>query len=99
MDITIERTKLFTKWVGKLKDPKAKAAILSRVQKLKQGLYGDAEPVGEGVTELRVHVGKGYRVYLKHRESRIIVILCGGNKKTQKSDIKLAKAVAKQLGI
>ena len=99
MDITIQRTKLFDEWVRGVKDPKAKAAILSRVQRLQHGLYGDAEPVGEGITELRIHVGKGYRVYIKKRNQEIIVALGGGNKKTQQKDIDRVKELAKDLGL
>ncbi|MDF4902137.1 type II toxin-antitoxin system RelE/ParE family toxin [Vibrio parahaemolyticus] len=99
MDKTIKSTPLFDEWLKGLKDPKAKATVLSRVQRLKFGLYGDCEPVGKGISELRIHIGKGYRVYFKEQNKQIVILLCGGNKKTQPKDIKLAKQIANDLGL
>ena len=92
----IEKTDEFDKWLRKLKDLRAKAKILIRIQKLESnGHFGDCESVGGGITELRIHYAKGYRVYLKEKDGRIIVLLIGGDKSTQKKDIKRAKELAK----
>jgi len=86
----------FSAWLTKLKDTQAKAKIAGRVQRLAHGLAGDVEPVGEGVSELRVHFGPGYRVYFVKHGAAVIVLLCGGDKSSQARDIKAAKALAKQ---
>ncbi|MGI2946783.1 type II toxin-antitoxin system RelE/ParE family toxin [Vibrio diabolicus] len=99
MEKIIHSTPLFDEWLKGLKDPKAKAAVASRVQRLKFGLYGDCEPVGKGISELRIHIGKGYRVYFKEQDKVITIVLCGGDKKTQTKDIKLAKKLAEDLGL
>ncbi|ATA51790.1 type II toxin-antitoxin system RelE/ParE family toxin (plasmid) [Vibrio anguillarum] len=88
---TIKRTQLFDDWLKTLKDAQARGAITARVQRLTQGLSGDVKPVGSGISELRIHVGKGYRVYFKRSGKQIVVLLCGGNKKTQNQDIERAK--------
>ena len=85
----------FTTWLASLRDRQAKARIAGRIQRLAHGLAGDVEPVGEGVSELRVHQGPGYRVYFCLRGSQLIVLLCGGDKSSQARDIKAAKALAK----
>jgi putative addiction module killer protein len=79
-------------WLSSLRDKIAKARITSRLRQLQSGNMGDARPVGEGVVELRVHVGAGYRVYLGRYGERWIVLLCGGDKGTQTKDIARAKA-------
>lgn len=91
------QTETFTKWRKKIKDTQLKATIASRLFRLANGLAGDVKPVGEGVSELRVHHGKGYRIYYKKREKTIIILLCGGDKGTQTVDIKLAKKLAKEV--
>ncbi len=96
---TIKTTPEFKVWLKKLKDPKAKAAVISRIERLKRGLYGDCEPVGESYSELRIHIGKGYRVYFKEVDQVIVVILNGGNKKTQSKDIEAAKVIGRELGL
>lgn len=95
----IKRTQVFSDWLSSLKDAQARGSIAARVQRLAQGLSGDVKPVGSGISELRIHVGKGYRVYFKHSGKEIIILLCGGNKKTQTQDIEQAKAIAKELGL
>jgi putative addiction module killer protein len=82
---------------GRLRDLRAKAKIAARIDRLALGNAGDAEPVGEGVSELRIHYGPGYRVYFTHRGPIVIVLLCAGDKSTQTKDIKTAKALAAQL--
>jgi putative addiction module killer protein len=94
----IEKTLEFDKWLKKLKDLKAKAKILFRVQKLEEDEhFGDCEPVGDGIRELKVNFAKGYRVYFKEKDGKIIVLLIGGDKSTQQKDIKKAKEIWKKL--
>ena len=92
----IRRTDEFIKWVGELRDRKAAGRIAVAIEKLAFGL-GDIEPVGEGVSELKLHFGPGYRVYFVTRQRTIIIVLCGGDKSSQAGDIKEAKAMAKRL--
>ena len=81
---------LLDRWMAKLRDGRAKARILVQLDRLKLGLPGDWKPVGEGVFELRIFEGKGYRVYFA-REGKPVILLCGGDKSTQDRDIELAK--------
>lgn len=76
-----------TRWLDRLKDVKAKAAIFGRIARLQLGLFGDAKPIGGGVYELRVDIGPGYRVYYALSGKEIVLLLCGGDKRTQDSDI------------
>lgn len=82
----------YTDWVNGLKDKKGKERIITRLQRLENGLYGDCESVGEGVLELRMFFGPGYRVYFGEDEENIVILLCGGDKNTQKQDVKAAKS-------
>lgn len=94
----IEKTTEFDKWLRKLKDIRAKAKILFRIQKLEQDEhFGDCEPVGDGIRELKINYAKGYRVYFKEANGKIIVLLIGGDKSTQKKDIEKAKEIWKKL--
>jgi putative addiction module killer protein len=94
----IEKTSDFDKWFRKLKDLRAKAKILIRIQKLEQDEhFGDCEPVGDGIQELKINYAKGYRIYFKEKDGKIIVLLIGGDKSTQKSDIEKAKEIWKLL--
>lgn len=90
------QTERFAKWFRKLKDNSAKVAIARRIERLEQGNFGDSKFVGDKVFELRIDVGKGYRVYFMGRSSEIIILLVGGDKKTQSDDIKTAKKLAKE---
>ncbi|HCG7330521.1 TPA: type II toxin-antitoxin system RelE/ParE family toxin [Vibrio parahaemolyticus] len=99
MEMIIQTTPTFNKWFRGLKDSNAKASVSSHVDRLMFGLYGDVKPVGGGISELKINVGKGYRVYFKKRNKVITILLCGGNKKTQDKDIKLAKQLAKDLNM
>jgi putative addiction module killer protein len=81
----------FTTWLDNLRDLDGKRRIAARITRLQSGLYGDCEPVGEGVSELRMFFGPGYRVYFGEGENDIVILLCGGDKSTQKKDIKTAK--------
>jgi putative addiction module killer protein len=92
---TIRRTGEFDKWFNKLRDPEAKARILSRIKRLAGGNPGDVKPAGEGVSEMRIDYGPGYRVYYQDTGKEIIILLCGGDKTTQQADINRAKKIAK----
>ena len=94
--IEIKQTSTFMTWEGKLKDQRAKAAIAARIFRLANGLPGDVSPVGEGVSELRIHYGPGYRVYFQPRGKEIVILLCGGDKSSQAKDIETAKRLANE---
>lgn len=96
--VEIKQTETYRKWEHKLKDHKARAIIAARLFRLAHGLLGDVSPVGQGVSELRIHYGPGYRIYFQQRNNEIIVLLCGGDKSTQKKDIDVAKKLALELG-
>jgi len=87
----------FTAWIDGLKDATVRGVIVARVKRLERGLRGDVEPVGDGVSELRIHLGAGWRVYFTQRGRQLIVLLVGGSKRTQKRDIKRAKELAAML--
>jgi len=91
-----KQSSTFRKWVKKLKDERAKALVASRLTRLASGNAGDVAPVGDGISELRIHYGPGYRIYFFRSGDVIIVLLCGGDKSTQEKDIKLAKQIAAQ---
>jgi putative addiction module killer protein len=92
---TIKQTATYRTWESKLKDKRAKAAIAARIFRVSTGLMGDVSPVGQGVSELRIHYGPGYRVYFQQRGDELVILLCGGDKGTQARDIELAKTLAK----
>lgn len=90
----IEKTIEFDKWLRKLNDLRAKAKILFRLQKLEMDeYYGDCKQVGNGITELKINYAKGYRIYLKEKDGKIIILLIGGDKSTQSKDIEKAKEI------
>lgn len=93
----MRKTEVFANWFNGLKDPRAKARIQVRIDRLELGHFGDVAPVGEGVSELRIFYGPGYRVYFVQESSVLVILLSGGDKDSQKSDIAKAKALAKQL--
>jgi len=95
---TIRQTERFRVWLNALTDMRAKAAILDRLERAAAGNFGDHEPVRDGIFEMRVHVGPGYRVYYIRRGKEVYVVLCGGAKRTQKADIRLAIRMAAEIG-
>ncbi len=95
--LEVYKTEEFGRWFKKLKDRTAKARIQARIDRMEFGHFGDVEPVGEGVSELRLFYGPGYRIYFTQRSSVVVVLLNGGNKGSQKKDIKRAQELARQL--
>jgi putative addiction module killer protein len=96
MAIEIKQTETFRLWELKLKDKRVRTLIATRLSRLAEGLPGDIAPVGNGISELRIHYGPGYRVYLQQRVTILVVLLCGGDKSTQARDISLAKKLAQE---
>jgi putative addiction module killer protein len=94
--IEVRQTDLFANWLRKLRDEEARARIQIRIRRISLGNFGDIKPVGERVSELRIDYGPGYRVYLHQQGSLLVLLLAGGTKKTQQSDIAKAKALAKE---
>jgi putative addiction module killer protein len=92
--LELKQTEEFRKWRVQLNDARVLASIASRLDRLAFGLTGDVSPVGQGISELRIHLGAGYRIYFLQRGSAIIVLLCGGDKSTQQRDIQTAKRLA-----
>ena len=89
----------FTVWLDGLVDAEVRGVVLARIKRLALGLAGDVAPVGGGVSELRIHLGAGWRVYFVKRGAQLIVLLAGGSKRTQKTDIKRAKILAARLDL
>ncbi|APH71907.1 type II toxin-antitoxin system RelE/ParE family toxin [Aquibium oceanicum] len=92
----LKQTETFRKWWTRLKDERARGLIFARLDRLAYGHVGDVKPVGGGISEVRIHHGPGYRVYLQQRGSTLIVLLCGGDKSTQAKDIRTAKRLAEE---
>lgn len=95
--IEVRKTDTFAKWIDSLRDVKARVRILVRIERLSLGNPGDVKPVGKGVSELRIDYGSGYRVYYKKVRQTVIVLLAGGDKRTQTKDIKTAQRLAQNL--
>lgn len=94
---TIYKTTVFSEWFVRLRDKMAAFRIQARIDRVESGNLGDCSPVGEGVHEMRIHHGPGYRIYFVHQGADIIVLLAGGSKSTQTKDIKAAQLLARQL--
>jgi putative addiction module killer protein len=92
----LQQTETFRKWRTRLKDDRARAAIASRLDRLAYGHAGDVEPVGEGISELRIHYGPGYRIYFHRRGQAVVLLLSGGDKRSQAKDIKAAKRLLEE---
>ena len=95
--IEIRKTDLFAEWLDGLRDIQARARVQARIERLAMGNPGDVQAVGEGVSELRIHYGPGYRVYFKQRGRELIILLAGGDKSAQARDIKTALRLARYL--
>ena len=95
--VEIRKTDVFADWLDDLRDLRAKARILVRIERLAMGNPGDVKPVGEGVSEMKIDTGPGYRVYFIKHGRELIVLLAGGDKRTQAADIKLALRLARNL--
>lgn len=95
--VEVRKTDLFARWLDDLRDVQARARVQARIERLVAGNPGDIAPVGEGVSELRIDIGPGYRVYFRKRGRESIVLLAGGDKSTQARDIKAALRLARNL--
>ncbi|RKT45256.1 type II toxin-antitoxin system RelE/ParE family toxin [Thiocapsa rosea] len=94
--IELIKTDVFDRWLRDLRDTRARAKVAARIKRLSPGHPGDVKPVGEGVSEMRIPYGPGYRVYYITKGPIVVVLLCGGDKSTQSNDIEQAKAIAAQ---
>jgi putative addiction module killer protein len=95
--IEIRKTEAFERWFTRLRDRRAVARIKSRIDRLQLGLFGDVKPVGEGVSEMRIDYGPGYRIYFVQRGRELVILLAGGDKRTQTRDIGKALELARML--
>jgi len=95
--ITVLETENFKNWIRNLKDRIAQSIITARIRRISGGNFGDSKPVGDGICELRIDYGSGFRVYFTQREQEIVILLCGGDKSTQSRDIETAKRIAKNI--
>jgi putative addiction module killer protein len=95
--IDVRQTTIFQAWIDGLRDRRAVERIAMRIVRLQSGLFGDTKPVGDGVSEMRIDYGPGYRVYFSQRGKVVVILLCGGDKSTQNKDIKAAQALAAEL--
>ena len=93
----IKTTKTFTKWLSKLKDIKGRVTVARRIERMSNGNFGDVKSISSSMSELRITVGAGYRVYFTQRDKAIIILLVGGDKSTQSKDIVKAKKILKEL--
>jgi putative addiction module killer protein len=92
----IVQSDTFTAWLDNVKDERAAARIVTRIRRMEIGNAGDVRSVGDGVSEIRIDYGPGYRVYFARRGRTLVILLCGGDKKSQRKDIALAKRMAKE---
>ena len=95
--IELRKTQLFVQWLDGLRDIQGRARVQARIERLAAGNPGDVEPVGEGVSEMRIDYGPGYRVYFRKRGRELVILLAGGDKSTQAKDIKVALRLARNL--
>ncbi len=95
--LNVRQTNAFSSWLRSLRDQRARQKIVVRLQRMRFGHFGDVEAVGQGVSELRIHEGKGYRVYFRQQGSEVILLLCGGDKKSQQKDIAIAHQMAREI--
>ena len=95
--IEVRQTDKYSEWFAALRNGQARARINTRIRRLSLGNPGDVKPVGEGVSELRIDYGPGYRVYFTHRSRKVVILLAGGDKRTQERDIRAALELARNL--
>jgi putative addiction module killer protein len=95
--IQVRQTDIFVKWFGGLRDARARAMVTARIRRLSLGNLGDVKPVGHGVSEMRIDYGPGYRIYFVRRGSELVILLAGGDKRTQRRDIEKALELARKL--
>ena len=93
----LRQTETFAKWIVGLRDVRAQARILARLESARLGNLGDCKAIGSGIREMRIHVGPGYRVYFVQRKEAIVILLCGGSKSSQLRDLARAKKIAQEL--
>ena len=93
----VQQTDIFAKWLSKLKDRKAMAKLLVRVESLRQGNTGDSKTLGTGLHEIRIHYGPGYRIYFTRKSGLVVLLLCGGDKSSQSKDIAKARRIMAEL--
>ena len=94
---TVHQTQIFRHWLQKMRDKNIQVRIAARIRNAEAGNLGDSQPVGEGVSEMRIHLGSGYRVYYMMTGKAVIFLLMGGDKSTQQADIKRAISMARQI--
>jgi putative addiction module killer protein len=94
LEYAVTKSATFLRWLKELRDKRARARIAIRIDRVQEGNFGDHKAVGGGVSELRIPVGQGYRVYYTIREGTVVVLLCGGNKSSQPQDIRRAQRMA-----
>ena len=92
----IEQTEVFARWHAELRDLRARIAVGRRIERMAVGNFGDTKSVGDGVSEIRIDIGPGYRVYFTRRQRTLVILLCGGDKQTQRTDIRRAQQLAKE---
>jgi putative addiction module killer protein len=95
--VEVRQTEAFSGWLRRLRDAKAKARIAARIERMRLGNLGDWKSLGRGLMEIRVDYGPGYRVYFVHRGTAVVILLCGGDKRTQRRDIRQAYEMAEKL--
>ena len=95
--LEVRKTEVYARWLDGLRDVRARARVLVRVERLAAGNPGDVKPVGEGVSEMRIDYGGGYRVYFKRQGQTVVVLLAGGDKRTQNTDVETALRLARNL--
>jgi putative addiction module killer protein len=95
--VEVRQTTQFARWLHRLKNSEAASRIIARLRRMEQGNPGDAKGVGRGVMEMRIDYGAGYRVYYVHRGEQVVVLLCGGDKRTQRKDIERALRLAEEV--
>jgi len=96
-NMEIRKTSIFAEWLDGLRDIRARVRVLARIERLARGNAGDVKPLGEGVSEMRIDYGPGYRVYFKKQGRSLVILLAGGDKSTQAKDVKMALRLARNL--